>query len=195
MIVVRERATRKTNQRHATVLRRVHEIGAQGARAVDDAVAVLEPLHVRAVQRSRDLPDLHAGCNEPVLLMLAGARDRLFLAEAFGFKVDRRGACPNTPMGGIYAIQPSTGQVSRIAESVEVNRMVVTPDGRDLYVLEPGNPKSHSRTVRLLHIDALGNRERIGVPLPAGDWNLALAHIPAALIPSGRMRSYSNCSR
>jgi hypothetical protein len=145
--------------------------------------------------RRVDLPDLHAGCNEPVLLMLAGARDRLFLAEAFGFKVDRRGACPNTPMGGIYAIQPSTGQVSRIAESVEVNRMVVTPDGRDLYVLEPGNPKSHSRTVRLLHIDALGNRERIGVPLPAGDWNLALAHIPAALIPSGRMRSYSNCSR
>jgi hypothetical protein len=132
--------------------------------------------------RPLGLPDLHGGCNEPVLLMLAGARDRLFLAEAFGFKVDRRVACSDTPMGGIYAIQPSTGQVVHIAESVYVNRMVATPDGRDLYVLQSANRNLHGG-VRLIHIDARTNREIIGIPLEPGHWNLALARIPRALIP------------
>ena len=40
------------------------------------------------------LPDLHGGCNQPVLLMLAGAEKRLYLTEAFGYKMDRRSACP-----------------------------------------------------------------------------------------------------
>src|SRR5580658_4238813 len=51
-----------------------------------------------------DLPDFHGSCNQPVLLMLAGSADRLFLAEAFGFKVDRRLACPDATRGGVYVI-------------------------------------------------------------------------------------------
>lgn len=140
------------------------------------------------------LPDLHGACNQPVLLMLAGAPDRLFLAEAFGFKQDRRRACPNTPLGGIYAIQPSTGQVSRIAASVQVNRMAVTPDGRDLYVLQ-SRGRNSSGAVRLLHIDTRTNREIFGFPLESGDWNLSLAHIPAALIPPGNVRVSADCAR
>jgi hypothetical protein len=145
--------------------------------------------------RPLDLPDLHGACNEPALLMLAGARNRLFLAEAFGFKLDRRSDCPNTPLGGIYAIEPATGHVSRIAESVQVNRMVVTPDGRDLYVLESGKRSSPGRNVRLLRIDPQGKREIVGVPLESGEWNLALARIPAALIPHGVLRTFVNCTR
>jgi hypothetical protein len=41
------------------------------------------------------LPDYHGDCNENVPLMLAGAADRLFIAEAFGFNVDRSQACPD----------------------------------------------------------------------------------------------------
>ena len=136
------------------------------------------------------LPDLHGGCHEPVLLMLAGAPDRLFVAEAFGFKVDRRLACPDAARGGVYVIQPSTGHVGLLAESVYVNRMAVTPDGRDLFALQSGGLGGND----LVHVDTRnGNMYRI--ELPSGDWNLALAHIPPALIPRGYVRAAVSGSR
>ncbi len=139
------------------------------------------------------LPDLHGACNEPVLLMLAGAPDRLFLAEAFGFKVDRRLACPDTARDGVYVIQPSTGRVGHIAPSVRVNRMAASPDGRDLYVIHSSGPSPLSNS-RLLHIDTRTGRVLYNVALETGDWNLALAHIPSALIPRGNVRAAA-CSR
>jgi hypothetical protein len=140
------------------------------------------------------LPDLHGACNEPVLLMLAGAPDRLFLAEAFGFKVDRRRACPDLPLGGIYTIQLSTGQVSKIAESVHVNRMAATQDGRELYVLQSAG-RSRKGDASLLRIDIATGRVLNTVALEPGDWNLALAHIPPALIPRGNLHAATSCSR
>lgn len=140
------------------------------------------------------LPDLHGACNEPVLLMLAGAPDRLFLAEAFGFKVDRRLACPDTARDGVYVIQPSTGRVGHIAPSVRVNRMVVSPDGRDLYVIHSSGPSPLSHA-RLLHIDTRTSRVLQNIALESGDWNLALAHIPPALIPRWNWRAANTCSR
>jgi DNA-binding beta-propeller fold protein YncE len=140
------------------------------------------------------LPDLHGTCHEPVLLMLAGAPGRLFLAEAFGFKVDRRLVCPDDARGGVYVIQPSTGRVRHIAPSVRVNRMAVTPDGHDLYVIHSSGPSPLSN-VRLLHIDTGTSRVLHNIALEAGDWNLALAHIPPALIPRGNLRAAASCSR
>jgi hypothetical protein len=139
------------------------------------------------------LPDLHGACSEPVLLMLAGAPDRLYLAEAFGFKVDRRLACPDASRDGVYVIQPSTGRVGYIAPSVRVNRMAVSPDGRDLYVIHSSGPSPLSN-VRLLHIDTRTSRILFSIGLETGDWNLALAHIPPALIPRGNVRAAA-CSR
>jgi DNA-binding beta-propeller fold protein YncE len=143
------------------------------------------------------LPDLHGGCNEPVLLTMVGAPGRLFLAEAFGFKLDRRRACPDTPRGDIYAIDASTGQVEQLARSVHVNRMAVTPDGNDLYVLQSVG-RSPQRDIGLLHIDT---RDRHAFhnyanspALEPGDWNLALAHIPPALVPHGHLRASISCS-
>jgi DNA-binding beta-propeller fold protein YncE len=140
------------------------------------------------------LPDLHGACKEPVLLTLAGSPDRLFLAEAFGFKVDRRLACPDQERGGIYAIQPSTGRVGYIAPSVRVNRMVVTPDGHDLYVIHSSGPSPLSN-VSLIHIDARMSRVVFNIPLETGEWNLSLAHIPPALIPRENARAITYCSR
>lgn len=140
------------------------------------------------------LPDLHGACNQPVLLMLVGAPDKLFLAEAFGFKVDRRQACPDLPLGGIYAIPLSRGHVSKIAGSVHVNRMVVSPDGRDLYVLQ-STWRNRRREAGLLRIDIRTGLVTNSTLLERGDWNLAVARIPPALIPRGNQRAFTLCSR
>lgn len=140
------------------------------------------------------LPDLHGACNQPVLLMLAGAEDKLFLAEAFGYKVDRRSKCPGLAPGGIYSIQPSTGNVSRIATSVRVHRMVVSPDGHDVYVLNSNDPAHHS-DVRLVHVDGGTGRTVSNATLESGDWNLALTHMPYALLPRGYVRAAISCGR
>jgi hypothetical protein len=134
------------------------------------------------------LPDLRGGCNEPVLLMLAGAPERLFLAEAFGFKVDRRRSCEEAAHGGIYAIEPSSGRVEyRIAEHVFVNRMAAAAGGRELYVLDSFGPNEREG-VRLLRLDAWTGRILASRESQPGVWNLALAKIPAALIPHSGVR-------
>ncbi len=146
-----------------------------------------------AESREIRLPDLHGACSQPVLLMLAGSSDKLFLSEVFGYKVDRRAACPGAEVGGIDVIDPSSGQVRRIASSIRVNRMAVTADGNDLYLIEAANP-SHKGDVRLIHMDTRGRTVDTTL-LESGDWTLALAHIPGNLIPRGYLRVAATCSR
>jgi hypothetical protein len=148
--------------------------------------------------RPIELPDLHGGCREPVLLALAGAPDELFLAEAFGFKVDRRVACPDAARGGVYVIHPSTGGVEYRAPSVHVNRMVVSPDSGDLYVIDAGAAKTPG-SPRLLDINARTGSILHESALATGQWNLTLARVPLALIPHyaprGRVRATTACAR
>lgn len=151
-----------------------------------------EDAHLPATQEIA-LPDLHGGCNEPVLLTLAGAPDRLFLAEAFGFKLDRRLNCQSAVHEGIYVIHLPSGRVGHIAPSVRVNRMAVSPDGRDLYVIHSSDPIGVN--ARLIRIDIGSGHVLQNVSLEGGDWNLSLAHIPPALIPHGNIRSLASCSR
>jgi hypothetical protein len=142
--------------------------------------------------RPIELPDLHGLCNEPVLLTLAGAPDELFLAEAFGFKVDRRLTCPEAARGGVYLIHPSTGRFIYEAASVRVNRMAASPDGRDLYVIESGGPRAPG-AARLLHINARTGAILHESALVSGQWSLTLARVPPALIarygPRGHVRA------
>jgi hypothetical protein len=152
-----------------------------------------EDTHLPPV-REITLPDLHGGCNQPLLLMLAGAQDELYLTEAFGFKVDRRTACPRWASDGIFVIHPDTGQVNRIAPSVQVNRMVVTPDGRDLYVIDAGDASAAGKP-RLLRIDTHTGAIQHNTALVGGQRNLALARIPQAFIPRGNLKTSSSCSR
>lgn len=139
------------------------------------------------------LPDLHGACNEPVLLMLTGAPGQLFLAEAFGFKVDRRLNCPDAARDGVYVIHPSSGRVSHIATSLRVNRMAVSPDGHDLYVIHSSGPSPLSNRL-LVRIDAASGRVMKTVPLDTGEWNLSLAHIPHGVLPLGWTAAVS-CTR
>jgi DNA-binding beta-propeller fold protein YncE len=138
-------------------------------------------------------PDLHGACNQPVLLMVAGASDRLFLAEAFGYKMDRRHACPGIRTGGIYAIDPASGSVERIAPTVQVNRMAASPDGHDLYVLEASGA-AKKESVRLLRLDARSGNTLATATLEPDDWSLLCARIPNALTPHGYVRAGIGCS-
>ena len=138
--------------------------------------------------KSVHLPDLHGDCTQGVLLMMAGAPNRLFIAEAFGFKLDRRRACTQQARGGIYVIDASSGGVADyINEAVYVNRMAVAPDGRELYVMDSSGPDEEG--IRLLRIDSNTGRVLASRESQPGVWNLALANIPAALIPRGRARA------
>jgi hypothetical protein len=134
------------------------------------------------------LPDLHGECTESALLMLAGAPNRLFIAEVFGFKLDRRRSCAEQAHGGIYLIDPSSGGVEdHIAEETYVNRMAVAHDGRELYVLDSFGPDE--QRVRLLRLDARTGHVLASRESQPGVWNLALADIPEALIPRRRVRA------
>jgi len=131
--------------------------------------------------------DLRGSCDEPMPLMLAGARDRLFLAEAFGFKVDRRRACPDTAAGGVYVIEPGRAQY-HIGGEVYANRMAPSADGRTLYVLDSFGPDEKEGT-RLLRLDVRTGRVLASRESHPGVWNLALARIPDNLIPHGRVQA------
>ncbi len=140
-----------------------------------------------AAAKQIHLPDLHGACGEPMPLMLAGAPGRLFLAEAFGFKLDRRHACPDVAPG-IYEIDPASGQATAMARSVHVNRMLAGPDGRDLYVLQ-STGSDQTGSARLLRIDGGTGRVVSGVALEPGEWSMALARVPPALVPRGYVRA------
>lgn len=139
------------------------------------------------------LPDLYGACNEPVPLTVAGAPNKLFLAEAFGFQVDRRLACPDVAGSGVYEIY-ANGLVNHIASPVRVKRMVSTPDGRELYVLDAGGQGALGND-RLVHLNAGSGRVLQTFVLEPGEWNLALAHIPPALIPRRNVHAAVSCSR
>ena len=138
------------------------------------------------------LPDLHGSCNEPMPLMLAGGPDRLYVAEAFGYQVDRRHNCAGTALGGIYSIQLSTGSVTTLATYLPVKRMAVSPDGHDLYVLHSPDT-AHNSPARLIHIDTATGRTGYQTTLDPGDWNLTLARIPVGLFPRGPVQVANSC--
>lgn len=139
-----------------------------------------------SASRSVELPDLHGGCDEPVLLTLAGSPGRLYLAEAFGHKIDRRLACPDTAGNGIFAIDPNSGHAQQLPAGVRINRMVAGHDG-SLYAIDSRSPSPLSRP-KLVQIDSrTGGGIYYGIlhaaDLDVGEWNVSLGHIPSALIP------------
>jgi len=138
--------------------------------------------------KSVHLPDLHGDCTHSLLLTMAGSPNRLFIAEAFGFKLDRRRACAQEARGGIYVIDAFNGGVEDyISEAVYVNRMAVARDGHELYVMDSSGPDEDG--IRLLRIDSNTGRVLASRESQPGVWNLALANIPTALVPHGRART------
>jgi hypothetical protein len=132
-----------------------------------------------------DLPDLHGGCQEPLPLAVAASPGRFYLAEAFGYKVDRRRGCSEQPQGGIFRIDPASGHAEYFAPHIYVKRMFAGPRGGDLYVIDSAAPDDQGRD-RLIR---LGAANRSVQELPPGVWNVAIVNIPAGLIPQGHVRA------
>lgn len=150
--------------------------------------------HELSEEKPIALPDFHGKCDEPVLLMVTGAQDRLFIAEAFGFHVDRRGRCPDEALGGVQEFFPSNGNLFALAPTAHVNRLAASPSGRDLYVLEAGG-QGYQSNPRLLHVDTMTQRILQSVFLDQGEWSLTLARIPPALVPRRNVHATTSCSR
>ena len=128
------------------------------------------------------LPDLHGDCNQPVLLTMAGAADRLFIAEVFGLSVDRRRTCTDHPPGGVFVIDRSSGRMQyRLGEGFHINRMAVSDDGNQLYVIDSPAPND-PHAIRLFRMDAWTGRIMGEHDLHLGSYSLALAHVPAGLV-------------
>ena len=140
------------------------------------------------------LPDLHGDCDRPVPLMVMGAPDKLLLAEVFGQKLDRRSACPDAATDGIYGFQASTARPAFAAPGVHVNRMAVTRDGKDIFVISSDSAE-HRGELRLMHIDGHSGRIGNSATLEPGEWNLAVTRMPAAFIPHGYVRAAISCAR
>ena len=74
-----------------------------------------------------------------------------------------------------------------------MNRLAVSADGSDLYVLDAASPDRQGGS-RLYRLDAWTGRVMAEHEMPQGGWNLALAHIPEALIPASSLL-VRNCQR
>jgi hypothetical protein len=137
------------------------------------------------------LPDFHGDCDQPVLLTLTGAPDRIFIAEAFGYNRDRRATCPADAVGGVREFTPGSDNVFDLAVKVPVNRMVYNDANRELYILSPGDG---SQGPRILQYEVSTQRPMHTVTLEPGEWNLTIARIPPALVPRHNVHAQS-CSR
>ena len=127
----------------------------------------------------------------PVVKTLVSAAGKLFLYEPFGSKSDRTHGCPAALPGGVWILDPPTGQLSGpIAPDVHFNRLVANHSGSMLYGVDPGDAEWRG-PVRLVALDSQDYRVvesrtfaagvlQISVgtlrELPRGDVHIALPH-------------------
>ncbi|MBI4483917.1 MAG: hypothetical protein HY652_13655 [Acidobacteria bacterium] len=133
------------------------------------------------------LPDL-ATDNKPLFHELIVGGERLFLYEPFGHKLDRRHRSAKAVPGGIFAIEPSSGNVIGYwTSSVHFHQVMASSDGRHLYGLDSG-PLGWRGPVRLLKLDATSGTVLAERLLENDVWFMALARLPKLLAPHGEVQ-------
>jgi hypothetical protein len=126
------------------------------------------------------LPDSPAGC-QPNSLAVAGGH--VFLYDLFGGKLDPRDECGTKAPGGVFEIEASTGAViSHLDPYQYFGRLAVSADGERLYGISLTNGWTGIRLVELERATGEVVAERT---LEDDVWNIALARIPAPLVPRG----------
>lgn len=94
----------------------------------------------------------------PVVKTLLAGAGKLFLYESFGSKSDRTSGCPAALTGGVWILDPATGQVSGpIAPGIHFNRLSLNHSGSMLYGVDPGDP-AWGGPVRLIALDTRAYR-------------------------------------
>lgn len=132
---------------------------------------------------SVEIPAFAGDRSQFLMPVLTGSNGHLFVYEVFGTKLDRRSeATPSIP-GGVYEIDPQTGAViSALVPGVHFARLVVTPDGETLYGIDVESLGNWEH-VRVVKVDRKSGQIQATRELASDVWNIALADIPAKLIP------------
>ncbi len=142
---------------------------------------------VLATPVSIKLPDVTPECElfgENVL----GAGGQLFLFELFGGKGDRRARCGKGIPGGVLLIDPQTGSINgHLAPEFHFAQLIPSADGSELLGIDVRDTTWTS--VGLVRLDAATGRVLAKRDLVPDVWSIALATIPAELIPRGAVET------
>lgn len=125
----------------------------------------------------------------PALMTMIAARGRILVYEPFGFKLDRLNECARSIMGGVYVLDPSSGQViAHLTPSLYFMRVVAGIGDRELYGIDARGP------VRLIKLDSESGDILADRILDDDVYNLTLVKIPGSILPHGDVESVS-CGR
>jgi hypothetical protein len=114
----------------------------------------------------------------PALMTMIETGGRIFVYEPFGFKLDRLKECGRSLSGGIYRLDPSSGNViAHLSPSLYFMRMVAGADGGELYGIDARGP------VRLMKLDSRTGMILAERMLDQDVYSLALAKIPESILP------------
>jgi hypothetical protein len=106
------------------------------------------------------------------------AGGRVFVYEPFGYKLDRLKECGQSVSGGVYALDPSSGNViAHLSPSLYFMRVVAGADGGELYGIDVRGPK------RLIKLDSRTGMILVERMLDQDVSSLALAKIPESILP------------
>jgi hypothetical protein len=119
-------------------------------------------------------------------VLIAG--DRLFIAESFGGKLDRRLACGRGVSGGLLLIDPQTGRVLKhLAPELHFAQLISSADGKKLYGIDVKD--ANWRAVSMIQLDAVTGRILVERDLVPDVWSMTLTTIPIELVPRGQLEA------
>lgn len=93
----------------------------------------------------------------PISQQMLAARDRLIVFEQLGWwlKMDRRSEDAE-PLGGLFSIDPATGEFEHLAPATNFAQLLTSEDGRNLYGIDAGMREENQPS--LLRLDARTGR-------------------------------------
>lgn len=119
---------------------------------------------------------------EPIWQEVVAAGDRLLIYEHFGSKLDRRREMGISLPGGLFVVEPSTGNVlQHFAPSMHFPRVLASSDGERIYGLDPSLP-DHRGPVRRTRLDAKSGMVLAERYLQNDAWFITLAAIPKSFL-------------
>jgi hypothetical protein len=119
---------------------------------------------------------------------MVGAGNRILLYEGFGGKLDRRPNCRRSVPGGVFSVDPETGNIGRrLAGGLHFASLVPSPDGKELFGIDLRH--SNWDAVRLVRIDVETGSVLVKKELMPDVWFIDLAQISRRLVPHGQLET------
>jgi hypothetical protein len=119
------------------------------------------------------------GCSPTSASGITAAAGKIFLYEAFGFKVDQANACVGSVPGGMWIVDPATGRLSdKMDTQYRFSYLLPDPQGMALYGVDPGSPY-WQRNVQLVRIDPATGNTLAARALNQDFWRIAVVPMTA----------------